>query len=73
MGSQTNKTPAANYLYKSIFLIATFGIAFYQSNLSMANVQELWGDLLPGGHQLPHGLIRILPVLLSLLHWTLAR
>jgi hypothetical protein len=31
---QTEKTPAEKSLYRSIFLITTFGIAFYQSNLS---------------------------------------
>ncbi len=33
-GPQTDKTPAAKSLYRSIFFITTFGIAFYQSNLS---------------------------------------
>jgi hypothetical protein len=33
-GPQTDKTPAAKSLYKSIFFITTFGVAFYQSNLS---------------------------------------
>ncbi len=33
-GPRTDKTPAAKFLYKSIFQITTFGIVFYQSNLS---------------------------------------
>ncbi len=33
-GLRQIKTPAAKSLYKSIFYITTFGIAFYQLNLS---------------------------------------
>ncbi len=33
-GSQTDKTPAAKAVYRSIILIMTFGVDFYQSNLS---------------------------------------
>ncbi len=33
-GPQTDETPAAKSSYRSIFYITTFGIAFYQSNLS---------------------------------------
>jgi hypothetical protein len=33
-GPQTDKTPVAKSLYKTIFWITTFGSAFYQSNLS---------------------------------------
>jgi hypothetical protein len=33
MGPQTDKTSAARYLYRSIFKMKTFGIAFYQTNL----------------------------------------
>jgi hypothetical protein len=33
-GPQTDKTPAAKFHYRTIFLITTFGIAFYQFNLS---------------------------------------
>jgi hypothetical protein len=40
-GPQTDKTPAAKSLYRSIFLIMTFGIAFYQSNLSTDRHQQL--------------------------------
>ncbi len=36
----TDKTPAAKSLYRSIFWI-TFGIAFYQSNLSTGGTLKL--------------------------------
>jgi hypothetical protein len=34
IGQEEDKTPAAKSLYRSIFWIKTFGIAFYQSNIS---------------------------------------
>ncbi len=36
MGPQTDKTPAAKSIHRSIFQITTFGIAFYQPNFSMS-------------------------------------
>jgi hypothetical protein len=39
---QTDETSAAKSLYRSIFLITTFGIAFYQSNLSTSRGIEVF-------------------------------
>jgi len=44
-GPQTDKTPAAKPLYRSIFETTKFGIAFYQSSLSTTESNTLSCDL----------------------------